>query len=513
MRSLTSYYSRQYARRTSIRYDFILLFIMHLIIMIIFSLFHWRYTLSLTYILYDFGASFHAAQLLHEGLIPNVDFGYNYGILNLALMEWYHDLFGWSLRMHAIFMYICMYCCLFVVYATLIRINLNRGATLIILTCSVYYFSTLYTPVHSLEALIISIIIYYCYSLNYVMALLCSAICFFVKPALCVYFGVFSGVMVCLDCYQRKTWKPLIACSISLLCMAILLSVISIIIFGWTSFSKSLFPRNALASYHFYDYGFHQFVGLFRANDYSSLITQVLCGRPLFLLLAGVALLKTVLQWWRQRQRPISVLILNGICFAVIYIAFLFTMYGNADTWLLYAYVLSWVIGLNGDEATIRSQGNGCEGKRTNILFIVTLFMVLMSLQSHVRLLCTRFYESEPVNLQGNTIYLTTDQERNMHREMASLNADSTRQVAFLGWGGCVTELYSNIVTPKSWVIIQGVNGPVEERRIIQLLDNCDIAVVDLTILSILRIPQYQVRLQQLLRYYGNDIAIYNQNK
>lgn len=482
--------------------------VIHFFIVLVYCGCEWTYTTCVNSLLTDFGASYHACKLIDSGLIPYRDFGYNYGGLGLILVDFFHYIVGYSLFNHALIMYACVLFCFALIYWFLVKSKQSPVTSLIILSASLYYFSTMWTPAFMLESLFITGAIIMMYFRRYSSALLLASMSFLIRPAISVYFITFVGCSILYQAYSEKSWRTLIKAFAPSLMMSILAIVLIYARFGLPAVIGSLFPQSSLAAYKQNDYGVHNLFRLFYdGTDLASSLGSVIADKQIVLALFFFVVIRVGYYWIRRYPIRTSRIHLVALVVSAIYLLFLFTMYGNAKAWLNYAYLLTWCLPLS-DLKTESTQLND-SSERTSVSYGSLCFAIVLFSYLHLIIISLAYARyMSVVNLNGNNVFIRTGYDERVNTVLSELNG-SGEEVLFLGWGGCVDEIYPRIHTSRSWVVVAGVSNEREIEYVINQLAKSDVVVETISVISPTRIDAIQQALASREKIATNEWVIY----
>jgi hypothetical protein len=313
----------------------------------------------------------------------------------------------------------------------------------------------MWAPAFTLESLLLTGAVIFIYFKNHSLALLLSSQSFFVRPAISVYFIALIGCGLFYQVYAERSARRLAKAVAPALIASLLVIALIYARFGLSGVFGSLFPQSSLAAYKNYDYGFHNLLGLFyNGSDAISSIVTTICDKQILLALFFFLVARAGYLWMKRNRITMRI---QQVAFAVstIYILFLTTMYGNSLAWLNYAYLLTWCLPISEVKASEERMMNCLKTSRGSH-GVLCLSVIIFSFAPSIRDSLVRASYASVVNLNGNSVFISSSYDDKVNALLCSLN-DGNERVFFLGWGGCASEIYPNIQTSKSWAIVAGV--------------------------------------------------------
>jgi hypothetical protein len=496
--------------KSSDYYEFRLttLIAIHAFLAIVYGCCEWVYTLSIRSVLTDFGASYHAVQLINAGLMPYRDFGYSYGGFGLILVDSYHRIFGLSVFSHAMLMYVGIALCFLLIYGFLLKSKLHLTTCSIILGTSLYYFSAMWTPVFMIESVFITAAIVALYFRCHALALVASSTAFLIRPSISAYLIAMIVCLLVYRAYTQRSWKSL-TISIAPAALGTLLIVGLIYVwFGLPGVVSSLFPASSLAAYKNYDFGFHNLWRLFiNKTGVVNSVVGVIAGKQLVLVLFFFVVIRTAYMQIRHRKASSERLFQVGLGISILYLLFMVTMYGNPITWLNYSYLLVWSLPLGG-MAWRGSEDSNPSGHASVRYGVVSLFMVLFPLFNMGTQWLGEFDHFSQVERNGNHLFVRDEYDDRIDSVLRELN-ESNETVFFLSWGGDATEFYPRIGTSRSWAVVAGVSKENEIEYVCNQIRESDVVVELDYIGSPTKIDAIRRALADRLVTPGNEYIIY----
>ena len=302
----------------------------------------------------DQGANLTVQKLLDRGLIPIVDFGYQYGLLPLLIGRSWFSLFGRSPAAYAAAMFVvdlliawglarCAYA-------------LRSGPIGIALFVVTMLSTTLYSYInlaHACEAILI------CHALAEhangrpprALALLTAAL--FMKPVMAYLYGFLIVVLIARSVRLRGLIPSLVPAAVT----GILLFVALAVWFGYDVVIQSLLPLRGADTYKQANYGFFFGIGRrFWLPDDVSPRYYIFSPAGHYLVGSVVLIAAAVASVWRLVRKSASTSDTRAeivACCGIMHLSFLTLFYADHASWTYYYYIL--IIGL----AATATRGRG----------------------------------------------------------------------------------------------------------------------------------------------------------
>lgn len=314
--------------------------------------------LQLTYILdfhvfafEDTGANLTIQYLMSQGLVPHVDFGYQYGLLPLLFGQawfWVWGLSPYSCIGAMTFLTLMIVLAL----ARFIAVMRIHWSGICLLACSLPHIGgVIYMNLcHPLEAVLLSHALVFHAKQERPMALALTSAALFAKPSMTYFYGLILLALILWEITQiprHERGKALARRLQPAIITVIVLTAVLSAVYGWQSLFHSLFllPIQGRAAYIFQRVGIFDLGGQFFLFPPGAKITYylgTLAGFWMlasFILIAGgvAAIARLYRQGFRIRDETVAV-------YALLHVVFIFLLYAGPYSPSYYLYVL--VMGL-----------------------------------------------------------------------------------------------------------------------------------------------------------------------
>ena len=295
--------------------------------------------------LMDQGSNLTVQKLLDRGLIPTVDFGYQYGLLALLIGRSWFALLGRTPEAYAAAM---------LIFDLLIAWGLARcayalragpvGITLLLFTMLATTLGSYINLAHACEATLI------CHALaehangRRPRALALLTACLFAKPVMAYVYGFLIVLLI----VRRGGILGLMRSAPAAMAIGALLLTGLAAWFGLEPVVQSLLPLRGAEAYKSLNYGF--FFGIGRAFWLPTGVTPrhyMFTPAGHYLVGSVVLVAAAIASIWRLVRRPAAIDDINAeviACCGIMHLSFLTSFYGALASWTYYYYIL--IIGL-----------------------------------------------------------------------------------------------------------------------------------------------------------------------
>lgn len=416
------------------------------------------------FVFYDPGVSLRTDQLIAQGYLPSIDFGYPYGLLTLMIGRAFFALAGRTPAGYLLFMFLAESAIVWGMWRLAARWNWLAVAFLIAAMphaiIPVYVHLT-----HPLEAALIIHAIADIAIGRRKRALAIATACIFIKPVMTYGLGLILLIwMIVRLVRQKKEWTTFIHALLPAVLTGVICILTTTAYFGFAPLKNTLLPLMGAKSYQALDFGLFGNGRSFWCPTLSSaaeyakyyLFTPAGFWVVSTLLLAGFGI-RSLVNLFRRSTAKHETMVTIAAC----HFFFLFVFFGWPGSWTYYSYLL--VVGIAFALTLYRV--------RPTLMILLILVAVMGHTQTYKIALNAWQWAKRSPETAG--LWAHTDQRNDWIKARAIAG---TRETFYLN-NGCPEALFPNVRGPISFFLSPDSQTPQEFDHIRRQLEEAEVVV------------------------------------
>lgn len=436
------------------------------------------------YMFRDWGFNLVVKYLISNGFLPNIDFGYNYGLLTLLFGDTWYTIFGATPRACQAAMLLMAIAAVWALVRAAVYIKISRYKWAFLVVMLPFGVRLAYANLaHSIDAALISNAVVEQLQGRRSRALALCTIAVFVRPAVGFIYGLILVVAMVTSC--KRDCRAMLRELLPAVVTALLLATILGIVYGPQALVRTILPINGMRNYRAAHAGF------FRSNGrsfyyYPHVSIGFYIGGPTGVWIActlwlyanaSIALNRVATIYGSLRDEVV-------VTCALLHTAFVTLIFGPPGTWTYCSYILVMaVIVANQTSAWI-----------SRFVILTLLVLGFLSYKTDLREL-QRLYTSTRPQSQAYNLWVSNAEIKEWQRVLTIVKGHRT---AFLVAVGSAALTAPELEKPVALSLTAGHSMAPELKRQVEMMRQAEFVLSPISSVENVDGPSYG----DVLEYY-----------